>query len=119
MKFTSKLAEINKDYADVAGGKGASLGEMTQAGIIVPDCFVVLSTAFDHFLNETDLTQEIEAIFERVDHKSIRTIEEASEKIRGLIESRDIPQDIAEEIKNQFNSLNSELVAVRSSATAE
>ncbi len=42
-----------------------------------------------------------------------------SEKIRGLIESRDVPGDIAKEIKEEFQKMNSEFVAVRSSATAE
>jgi phosphoenolpyruvate synthase/pyruvate phosphate dikinase len=36
---------------------------MAQSGIPVPDGFVVLSTTFDHFLHETDLTQEIDGIF--------------------------------------------------------
>jgi len=119
MKFTSPFSSLSKNDANIAGGKGASLGEMTQAGISVPDGFVVLSSTFDHFLHETDLTQEIASILETVVHKEIHTVENASEKIQGLIKSVVMPENIAKEIKEQFKNLNSEFVAVRSSATAE
>lgn len=119
MELIRDFQNLRKDDIAIAGGKGASLGEMTQAGILVPDGFVVLSIAFDDFLHETDLIQEIDAILEKIDHKAIHTIENASEKIRGLIESKEIPEDISKEIRNKFKSLNSEFVAVRSSATAE
>lgn len=119
METIREFKKIFKDDSNLAGGKGASLGEMTQAGIPVPPGFVILSTAFDKFLHETDLTQEIGAILETVDHKAIHTVEDASEKIRGLIESREIPKDIAEEIEKEFKKLDSKFVAVRSSATAE
>ncbi len=119
MKYTSPFSEISKKDANIAGGKGASLGEMTQAGIPVPEGFVVLSNAFDHFLHETDLAQEIEAILDGVDHKAIHTIESASEKIRGLIDQEEVPKDIAKEVIRVFKALKAEFVAVRSSATAE
>jgi len=35
-----KFTEISKVDTEIAGGKGASLGEMTQAGIPVPDIAV-------------------------------------------------------------------------------
>ena len=54
--------KINKNDAPIAGGKGASLGEMTQAGIPVPPGFVILSNAFDRFLQETDLNIEIDSM---------------------------------------------------------
>lgn len=119
MEIIREFKKLDKNDAPIAGGKGASLGEMTQAGIPVPGGFVILSTVFDNFLHKTDLTQEIDAIFEKIDHKAIHTIEDASEKIRGLIESKEIPGDISKEIRDKFKSLNSEFVAVRSSATAE
>ncbi|MCL4280426.1 MAG: phosphoenolpyruvate synthase, partial [Ignavibacteriaceae bacterium] len=119
MIYTKHFKELNKNDANIAGGKGASLGEMTQSGIPVPEGFVVLSTTFDHFLKETDLVQEIDAILKTVDHKAIHTVDSASEKIRGLIESREVPDDIAKEIMSDFEKLGAEFVAVRSSATAE
>lgn len=119
MQFTKPFSELSKKDANIAGGKGASLGEMSQSGIPVPEGFVVLSSTFDHFLKETDLAQEIDSIIHTVDHKAIHTVESASEKIRGLIENEEVPEDIAKEIVSNFNKLGAEFVAVRSSATAE
>lgn len=110
---------ISKDDAALAGGKGASLGEMTGAGIPVPPGFVVLSTAFEWFLEETDLRAEIDAQLARVDKEKMHTVEDASAKIQELIREAKMPEDIKTLIQSNFKELDSEFVAVRSSATAE
>ncbi|MSR85350.1 hypothetical protein EXS71_02855 [Candidatus Uhrbacteria bacterium] len=147
--FTKPFNQLSKHDAAVAGGKGASLGEMTRAGIPVPPGFVVVADAFEHFLEETDLNVEIEAILKKVDHQNVYTVERASEKIQAMIEGAKMPEDIELAIHKAFSSLrgsakqspmdpsefaalrrtslamtNSEndkefFVAVRSSATAE
>lgn len=119
MELIRRFQNINKNDANLAGGKGASLGEMTQAGIPVPPGFVLLSTSFDQFLKETDLVQEIDSILEKVRHNEMHTVESASADIKALILSRQMPEDIESEIKKYFKGLNAEFVAVRSSATAE
>ena len=106
MNLTKNFKELGRNDAMIAGGKGASLGEMTQAGIPVPPGFVILSTTFDEFIKEADLIQEIDSIIDGVNHKEIHTVDAASEKI-------------ATEIKAKFKDLDTEFVAVRSSATAE
>src|SRR5271154_5041466 len=69
MKFTRTFEEINKNDAPIAGGKGASLGEMTRAGFSVPKGFVILSSAFDEFykLNNPNSPIPIE-IAEEITH---------------------------------------------------
>ena len=119
MELTRKFQNISKLDTAIAGGKGASLGEMTQAGIPVPSGFVILSSAFEKFLKETDLNVEIKAILDSVNHKEIQTIDSASEKIKALILRAEMPRDIAIEIQKFFKNLNSRYVAVRSSATIE
>ena len=119
MSFVKPFNEINKGDAALAGGKGASLGEMTQVGIPVPPGFVVLSSAFERFLKETRLHEDIDAIIHGVNHQEMQTVEHASEQIQALILAAAMPQDVAEEIKNSFQKLGAEYVAVRSSATAE
>ena len=39
------LKDLGRSAVDVAGGKGANLGEMMRAGLPVPDGFVVTPTA--------------------------------------------------------------------------
>ena len=119
MELLRNFQKLNKNDANIAGGKGASLGEMIQAGIPVPNGFVVLTSAFEKFLEETDLNVEIDSILDSVNHKEMHTVESASEKIKALILRAEIPKDIAEEIQKFFKNLNSKYVAVRSSATAE
>ncbi len=119
MELIRNFTGLNKGDAGLAGGKGASLGEMTQAGIPVPLGFVVLAGSFEQFLKETDLNVEIDSILNSVNHKEIHTVEFASEKIQGLILAVKMPEDIEIEIKKEFKLLSTKYVAVRSSATAE
>lgn len=119
MDLIRDFKNLGKNDVALAGGKGASLGEMTQAEIPVPGGFVILSNVFEKFLEETDLNVEIDSILHSVNHKEIHTIENASEKIKALILGAEMPEDIADEIQKFFKKLNSEFVAVRSSATAE
>lgn len=116
IKFFKNISK--KDVA-IAGGKGASLGEMTQAKISVPPGFVVLSSAFNRFLKETKLEQEIQARLKEVKMDDVNSIDRASAIIRDLIHDQPTPKDIATEILKDFKKLKTKFVAVRSSATAE
>ncbi|MCX6761230.1 MAG: PEP/pyruvate-binding domain-containing protein [Candidatus Moranbacteria bacterium] len=119
MILIKTIEQITKSDTAIAGGKGASLGEMTQAGISVPSGFVILSNVFEKFLEVTDLNVEIEAILDSVNHEEMHTVEHASEKIETLILNAVVPRDITDEIQKFFERLDSKFVAVRSSATAE
>jgi len=119
MKFVKKFTQLGRSDTHIAGGKGASLGEMTKGGIPVPPGFVVLTNAFEQFLADTDINVEIQANLDRVNQNDINTVESASEQIQALILQADFPRDIAEEILTEFKQLETRFVAVRSSATAE
>ncbi len=119
MELIRPFSQLSKNDALLAGGKGASLGEMTRAGIPVPSGFVILAETFEKFLTETDLNVEIDSILHEVKHQEIHTVENASEKIQGLILEAQMPKDIGVEIAKHFAILNTQYVAVRSSATAE
>ncbi len=117
--FIKLFKGITKDDVREAGGKGASLGEMTRAGIRVPPGFVVLSVTFDEFLKATDLNVELDAILDNVDHEVVSAVDGASAKIRRLIMGADMPKNIVDEIIKAYRKLGAKYVAVRSSATAE
>jgi pyruvate, water dikinase len=119
MKSILNFTEITKKDVELAGGKGASLGEMTNSGIPVPPGFVILSTAFDKFIKETGMNAEIDAALDDVDHQKMHTVEDVSERIRSIIMNVPMPDDLAKEIYDHFEKLDAKLVAVRSSATAE
>lgn len=128
IKFFEELA---RNDVHIAGGKGASLGEMTRAGIPVPPGFVVTRAAFDRFLEETDLNVEIESALRKVNYKDINSVDKASNTIRDLLHDERMPKDLQTEILDAYKELSRKSsaswriksqklsVAVRSSATAE
>lgn len=119
MRFVKLFKEITRKDSDIAGGKGASLGEMTNAKIPVPGGFVISSSAFEYYLETNDLNVEIEAILEKINHKEMEEVEKASRDIQEMILEAKTPKELMEEIKSSFAKLKSKYVAVRSSATAE
>lgn len=119
MNFLKPFKELGYKNVNIAGGKGASLGEMMNAGIPVPDGFVVLATTFDCFIEETDIDVEINAQLDKVNKDDVNSIDQASKIIQGLILKKKMPKDIGDEIMKQFKIQKLDLVAVRSSATAE
>ncbi len=131
MPYLKSFKEINKSSVAEAGGKGASLGEMTSAGISVPQGFVIVAEAFDRFIEETGLKEEIEARLAEVNPEDTNSIDKASNVIRDAIHDTAMPEDLTEEILKAFDELmnqenkktknqeNNFFVAVRSSATAE
>jgi len=118
-KFIKTFKNLSKKDVAIAGGKGASLGEMTKAKIPVPNGFVVLAEAFDRFLIETDLKQQIQAELKKVNYDDVNSVDKASAIIRDLIHDEKMPEDLQKEILSEFKKLGSKFVAVRSSATAE
>lgn len=117
--FTKDFKYLSKKDVSIAGGKGASLGEMTKARMPVPPGFVVLAGSFEKFLLDTDIKADIEAILKKVKHKDINSVDRVSNEIRALIMGEDMPAEIEREIESSFKKLKTKYVAVRSSATAE
>lgn len=118
-RYIKNFNELKRTDTKIAGGKGASLGEMTQAKILVPPGFVITAPAFDRFLEETDLNVEVEVQLKKVNYKDMNSVDQASKTIRDLIHDARFPDDLKKEILVAFKYLNAKFVAVRSSATAE
>lgn len=119
MSMLLNFDEIKKEDVLTAGGKGANLGEMTAAGIAVPDGFVVTAEAYRAFLKENDL----EGIF-RKELLAAGTDEakllETAQTLRELIGRGRLPEEVETAIRERYAKLGADArVAVRSSATAE
>ncbi|MFH1646527.1 MAG: PEP/pyruvate-binding domain-containing protein, partial [Chloroflexota bacterium] len=111
--------EVTKDDIPLVGGKGANLGEMTNAGIPVPPGFIVTSTAYSDFIEKAGLAGKIRALLGPVDVHNSRQLQEVAEKVQELIRGAKMPPETAEEIKKAYVKMGKGLVAVRSSGTAE
>ncbi|MEM2439627.1 MAG: phosphoenolpyruvate synthase [Candidatus Bathyarchaeia archaeon] len=118
---------LRKSDIPLVGGKNANLGEMMNAGIPVPPGFAVTANAYRRFIEETGIADGIYGIIKETvrDPGEPKQYEEASQKIRALIESTPMPKDIEGAIREAYRELCKRLkaeavpVAVRSSATAE
>ncbi len=117
--YTKTFKEITKKDVGIAGGKGASLGEMTNAGISVPQGYIILVDAFDRYLEETGLVAEIASQIKDMNFEDINSVDKASNVIRDLISDTPIPEELKKVFLEEFKKLNAKYVAVRSSATAE
>nr|prf mlrA gene [Pyrococcus furiosus] len=126
-RFIKWFEELSKNDVPLVGGKGANLGEMTNAGILGEKVnkgtiSEVLAQAPDE---PRPLQDWIMDIISKTDVDDSKMLQENTEAIRTLIKSLDMPSEIAEEIKQAYKELSQRFgqeevyVAVRSSATAE
>lgn len=121
--------ELDKNSLSVAGGKGANLGEMTQADFPVPPGFVVSAQAYHAFMQSTRLDALVSAKTQGLDTEDSHKLQQVSDDIRAAMMEQQVPSDIRAEIVRAYNKLcgvnlipsqsDEILVAVRSSATAE
>ncbi|MCD6096313.1 MAG: phosphoenolpyruvate synthase, partial [Thermoprotei archaeon] len=120
--------ELGKEDVPLVGGKCANLGEMINAGIPVPPGFAITAYAYKRFIEETGIKDKINQVLsEVIKTRAPEEYEEASKRIRKMIEEAEMPDYIKEEIKKAYIELCKRVglkepklpVAVRSSATAE
>ena len=111
--------EVTKKDIPLVGGKGANLGEMTNAGIPVPPGFIVTAAAYFDFIEKSDLHDKIKALLDPVDVHNSKQLQEIAEKVQTLVKEAQMPDDTAKEIEQAYVKMGKGLVAVRSSATAE
>jgi len=50
MQYIKSLTELNQADLSIAGGKGANLGALIQAGLPVPPGFCVITSAYRAFV---------------------------------------------------------------------
>ena len=114
------LEDVRLTDVDSVGGKAASLGELTAAGLPVPSGFVVTAATYREFIEAAGIDEELFAAVD-VDHEDTAALRDAHEHAHDLIMNTPIPDDVREGILTAYRNLGDgeRFVAVRSSATAE
>lgn len=103
-----------------AGGKGANLGEMTQAGLPVPPGFVVTAEAYLTALDEAGVRQELRSGAQEVAVDDTGGLEATCGRLQELVRKAGLPGDLRRVVMEAYRRLGDSVpVAVRSSATAE
>ncbi|MGB9708088.1 MAG: phosphoenolpyruvate synthase [Candidatus Pacearchaeota archaeon] len=136
------LSELSKNDIPIAGGKGANLAEMYNAGFPVPPAFIVTAQAFATFLRESELRNKILETVNSIELENTAELETKAKEIQHMIIAAKMPKALAEEIIDSYSNLGIEkgdigktpanellklaeakgeqvFVAVRSSATTE
>lgn len=115
--------DIDKHDLPLVGGKGANLGEMTQAGFPVPNGFAVTVPAYEVFLQESGLSDDIALLLKDLDRTDSVALTHVGNQIQKKILHAAMPDSVMKETVKAYRKLSGPfskaLVAVRSSATAE
>lgn len=110
--------------ADWAGGKNANLGEIkNRVGLPIPNGFAVTTKAFQHFLDENDLKEEIIRKKNLIYTNEVNLLENLSKETISLIEKSPMPSDLEAELIAMSRQLWPDdkpiFLAMRSSAVGE
>ncbi|MGH3669470.1 MAG: PEP/pyruvate-binding domain-containing protein, partial [Pseudonocardiaceae bacterium] len=119
MTYIRRFDELGRDDIDVAGGKGANLGELTGAGLPVPPGFVLTTAAYRDFVESNGVAANILELATLPPTADPSAYEAAEGRIRALFTAGTIPETVAREVTAAQEALGDVAVAVRSSATAE
>ncbi len=120
--YVRPLAGFGKDDVQQCGGKGANLGELTGLGLRVPPGFCVVADALPHLLEASGLTPRIAALAGELAYDDPAALEEQTARIRSLVVSARIPDDLRAEIVAGYHGLvddRNRYVAVRSSVAVK
>lgn len=119
--YVLDLQEVDRTKAEVVGGKGANLGELSRLdGIRVPAGFCVTTEAFQRIMGEAPSIAGLLDRLSSLEAEDRDGIRELSGELRRLIEATAIPEDLQEALTQILSRLGAEDAhAVRSSATAE
>jgi pyruvate, water dikinase len=107
------------------GGKAASLGEMTGAGLPVPPGFAVTTAGYRAAHDAADLDATLARLLHGLDIADTAQVSSVCGEIRDVIRQMPLPADVEEQIRRDYAELCRKCevddlpVAVRSSATSE
>jgi pyruvate,water dikinase len=125
-KLIFRFDELGQEHKKLVGKKCANLGEMLRLGLAVPPGFATSITMYRRFAKETGAAAEITAYVKQMGKlkgRSITVFDEMSQKIRGIIESKEMPPALAKMIASHYKALEKKgeapdgAVSVRSSGT--
>jgi len=102
--YIYRIEELGQEFNSLVGKKCANLGEMAKIGLRVPPGFALSLDAYKRFMVETgaageicDYLQSLKHGFEKIDH-----FNDASVTLRGILESKDMPLDMKEQILDYY-----------------
>ena len=119
-EFVRGFETLRRTDTPVAGGKGANLGELTAAGLPVPQGFVITGQAYLHALDVAGCRKRLLEVVGKIDLDDSSALKLASDELQATVRRAGVPDDVRADVLEAFEGLGKGArVAVRSSATAE
>ena len=118
--LVTSLSDVGAADVLLVGGKGANLGELMSAGFPVPGGFVVTAAAYRHVTADARIDRRLAEITEQAASAGPDDVGRLASEARALLAEMTVPDDLVVAISQAYSAqCAGELVAVRSSATAE
>jgi len=117
-KILIPLNSATADFSKV-GGKGDNLVKLVHKGFLVPDGFILPTSAYQEFVLDNHLGTFISKVLSHINSNSPDELDQASQRIRKAFLENKIAEHHYQAIRQGWEWLGSGPVAVRSSATAE
>ncbi len=121
-RYVRRFTELGLADATLAGGKGANLGELTQAGLPVPPGFVVTVDAYLDAVDAAGVRAELRRQTAGLDDQEPADVAERARLGRALLDAVPLPSAVVEAVLAAYRELllpGTVPVAVRSSAAGE
>jgi pyruvate,water dikinase len=118
--------ELGERHNDIVGKKCANLGEMIKMGLPVPPGFALSLDMYRKFIRETGAEEEMSSYIRDLGElkgKGITLFDEISKAIRDIIQQKELPSNIEDEIGAYYYELCEKVgipdmaVSVRSAGT--
>lgn len=126
------LSAVAREDAEIVGAKAANLGEMIKLGFLVPEGFVLTTNAFKLFVDENNLTDQLNLLLSRIGFENPDHLLQTYSLITDLFTNGEFSDTLKSQIQNYYCLLQHDfsknpltkrsqntLVAVRSSAVGE
>jgi len=99
------FTDLSTDDIPYAGGKGANLGRLTQAGLPVPSGFVIGAPAYVAFREETGLEKRLAKLLDALDVDDTAALQKAADKARRAIADSEMPAWLVDAITEAHREL--------------
>src|SRR3989344_1170741 len=104
--FVKWFSELSNKDIGIAGGKGASLAEMSNFQFPIPPGFIVTAQAYQYFIEKSGLGDKIKAELENLDIQDTETLKKTSDRVREIIRKASLPKELEEEILEAYDILD-------------
>lgn len=109
-RYVKWIKDLNENDKELVGNKAYNLGKLMKRSYLVPNGFVVLPLAFQHFLEQNGLLNKIDEMI-GICIENPEKIQELAPIIQKMIIQGYFPDSIKDEIIDNFNLLGTEINA--------